>query len=155
MRLGYVEVLRVCTPLFLYAVPASIHNIFGVDLTGGWMGDRDPVGAGYGVLVGLPIYLFGFFAGLEYYFFRPHAALAVTDEYIEKSFKWMFPKRKIRWGDIESVHRLSHDIGDEELIIIASGNEFRITSSSLRAGFADFIDEVEARGFSISKEVIR
>lgn len=137
-------------PLFLYAVPNSIHNIFGVDLTGGWMGDRDPVGSGYVVLVGLPIYLFGFLAGLEYYFFRPHVALTITDEHIERYFKWMLPRRKICWGDIESIQRSINENGDEELYIISAGDEYRIKSSFLRTGFSDFTHEIEKRGFSIS-----
>lgn len=143
------------TPVLLYAVPDSVHDIFGVDLTGGWMGDRDPVGAGYAVLVGLPIYLFGFLAGLAYYFFRPHVALTITDDHIEKYFMWMLPKSKIRWGDIESVQRSINENGDEELVIFAAGNEHKVTSSFLRTGFSDFTQEIEKRGFSISNHVIR
>ena len=143
------------TPLALYAVPDSIHDIFGVDLTGGWMGDRDPVGAGHAVLAGLPIYVFGFLAGLQYFFIRPQAALTVTDSYIGKYFKWMLPKRKIHWGDIESVQKSMNEDGDEELVIIAAGNEHKIKSSFLLTGISDLTQEIEKRGFSISNEATR
>ena len=119
------------------------------------MGDRNPVGAGYAVLIGLPIYVLSFLAGFEYYFFRPHVALSITDEHIEKHFKWMLPKRKIRWGDIESVQKSIIENGDEELIIVAAGKEYRIKSSFLRTGFSDVANEIEKRGFSISSEATR
>ena len=37
-------ILLVSLPLLVYGVPDAINNVFGYDLTGGMMGDRDPLG---------------------------------------------------------------------------------------------------------------
>jgi hypothetical protein len=62
-----VVIFAVFLPLMLYAFPTSINNIFGIDLTGGWMGERDPVGAGYVVVLGSPIYVYHFFRSVSDY----------------------------------------------------------------------------------------
>ena len=48
-------------PIMAYAFLTTVNDIFGVDLTGRWMGERDPVGAGYVVILGSPIYIYLFF----------------------------------------------------------------------------------------------
>ncbi len=60
-----VVIFVISLPLMLYAFPTAINNIFGIDLTGGWMGQRDPVGAGYAVVLGSPIYVYHFFKSIS------------------------------------------------------------------------------------------
>lgn len=62
-----VVIFIISLPLMLYAFPAAVNNIFGIDLTGGWMGQRDPVGAGYVVVLGSPIYVYHFVKSISDY----------------------------------------------------------------------------------------
>lgn len=62
--LSKVVIFSMSLPVAIYAFLTSLNDVFGIDLTGTWMGERDPVGAGYTVLFGFPIYVYYLFKAL-------------------------------------------------------------------------------------------
>ncbi|MDJ0919604.1 MAG: hypothetical protein QNI84_00625 [Henriciella sp.] len=117
LRRKWALYLLLC-PVFLYALFTSINNIFGLDLTGGWMGSRDPVGAGYVVILGSPFYFAGVINGLRETFVSAPKYLLVTPETIEVHQR---PKAQIRREKISSV--AINNQGERRILEIRLQNE--------------------------------
>ena len=59
------SLLFLLAPVLIYAVLTTVNDLFGIDFTGGWMGDRDPVAAGYLVLAFSPFYVLSLAKGIR------------------------------------------------------------------------------------------
>lgn len=70
-------------PVFIYALLASVNNMFGFDMTGGLMGKREPLGAGGGVVFGAPIYIYYLFKAAKNYFGEAPIHMKITNEGVD------------------------------------------------------------------------
>ncbi|MEM7329892.1 MAG: hypothetical protein AAF437_14200 [Pseudomonadota bacterium] len=134
-------------PVVAYAILTSINNIFGVDLTNGWMGGRDPVGAGYAVLAGTPMLAYSLYQCVDEVFVR-------TPELLRLS-KWgvvinRYPQRKLPWDSVTKIRILSGGDEPELVIFFQNSKEVKVptrfldaSSKTLERLFADHGKQVE------------
>lgn len=135
-------------PLVVYAVLTSLNNAFGIDLTLGLMGDREPVGAGYTVLLFLPFYLVGLAKGtFELFVRRPRAITLSPTGFV----KHTTPKRSLSWSDIKLVRTKSEEGIAAIEIVEKSGRETRIQADELDAALSDLITELGTRNVRLQR----
>jgi len=110
-------------PVVAYAILTSINNIVGVDLTNGWLGDRDPVGAGYALLAGTPFLAYSLYRCLREVFYQTPDMLVLSDWGVVVK---RYPKRQYPWESIIHIRLLS-DGGEPELaVFMQNEKELRV-----------------------------
>lgn len=104
-------------PVIAYAILTAINNIFGIDFTNGWMGVRDPVGAGYAVLIGTPLVAYSLYRCAEDIFVRTPNLLQLSDWGIVVN---CYPRRKQTWESVSHIRILG--VGNESELVISLQN---------------------------------
>ena len=110
-------------PVVAYAILTSINNIFGVDFTNGWMGDRDPVGAGYVLLAGTPFFAYSLFRCLQEVFLQTPNILILSDWGVVIK---RYPKRQYPWESVNQIRLLSDGREPELAIFLQNEKEARV-----------------------------
>ena len=121
-------------PVFIYSLLSTINNVFGFDLTSGLMGAPGPVGAGYTVLIGSPIYLFYLVKALKEYEFS-------TPDYLELNAQGLVvlqrPKVALGWDEIQNV---CLDNKVKKSLVIKSEQEIEIPLEYLDIEFDELLN---------------
>ena len=127
-------------PVFVFAFLTSLNDAFGIDLAGGWMGKRDPIAAGYSVLLSSPIFVFYYYKGLKEYFFHPPLYLQISRQKID-----IFQRQKSRIKKSSTTSlKLVQDTGYRKLNLLnASGLTTLIRLEYLEISEAKLINALQ------------
>ena len=94
------RILYLSIPFYAYALATTLNNAFGIDMLNGAFGEREPVGAGYTLMLFTPFYLGAIVKSLYDFFIRRPAFISI-DDFGVKSLS--YPKAMIESSGIESV----------------------------------------------------
>lgn len=111
-----IYIYLIALPVMIYASLIAMHNLFGIDLSGGWLGEPRSASSGQqgAVLMGLPTYFFFFGKTiLQYCRGNPRRYFLIDDTCV----RIIEPlKRSIPWSKIEEI-RFWNDYGVHKLRI--------------------------------------
>lgn len=91
----------------------TINDLFGIDITGGYMGERDPVTAGYLVLILAPAYLLAVVRCIREFCIASPIYLSLSNAEFQIH---QGKKEKIAWFHIEYI-RFDIEENSEKLVV--------------------------------------
>lgn len=133
--------LLLIIPIYIYGVLTTVNDLTGWDLTGGLMGQRNPVTAGYVVLFGSPMYLWYTWKAARAYFVKRPEYIRVSHE----SVLILLPRRLVEFKKSETEFEI-YKSGEHNYLNRKSGSsvtqvrlsDLNITNQSLISIFLKF-----------------